>query len=95
MKAVALLGLSGGLLLSACLASSKRVRMPDGGRALRVECNYTFDNCKRRARDVCHGDYEVVTTGDLSCQDCGLELGTTYTQPDNNVYKGVLYVRCR
>jgi hypothetical protein len=69
--------------------------MPDGQRALRIQCNYTIDNCKRQARAECDGDYEIVTKGDLSCRDCGWDLGPDPAQVENNVYKGVLYVRCR
>lgn len=70
--------------------------MPDGQSAIRIECNYTLDNCKRQARAECHGDYEMVTKGDLSCADCGWQLSSTPAPTDSgNVYKGVLYVRCR
>jgi hypothetical protein len=96
------------LALAACLAKSKPVRMPDGQQALRIECNYSFDNCEREARRECDGDYERVTKGDMSCKDCGLEINnpimyapendvleSSAMAEGNNVYKGVLYVRCK
>ncbi len=67
--------------------------MPDGRPAIRIECNYDAANCEREAAEHCHGDYEVVSRGDESCTSCGFELDDA-PQEGNNVYKGVLYVRC-
>ena len=80
-------------LAQGCLASTKEVRMPDGTPATRIECNYDESNCEQKAREVCHGDYRVVRKGSESCENCGLELNGA-SGPGNNVYKGVLYVRC-
>jgi hypothetical protein len=89
----------GSLLLASCLAKVKPVRMPDGQEALRIECNYDFANCERKARRECDGDYERVTQGNMSCKDCGTDWPSHDAfrpKPEgNNVYKGVLYVRCR
>ncbi|MEY4511954.1 MAG: hypothetical protein RLZZ450_4076 [Pseudomonadota bacterium] len=83
--------------LVGCLSSAKPARMPDGTSALRIECNYTVDNCHRRARSACDHGYTLVSKGDLSCKDCGWELDSEHNPQNegNNVYKGVLYVRCR
>ncbi|MET0286103.1 MAG: hypothetical protein ABW352_16600 [Polyangiales bacterium] len=97
----------GSLLLASCMAKSKPVRMPDGQEALRIECNYSSDNCERKARSECHGSYVRVTKGDMSCKDCGAledrqyrdqpfdSLGEHPPGEGNNVFKGVLYVRCK
>ena len=82
--------------LGGCLAKSKTVQMPDGRPALRIECNYDASNCRNEARSSCRHGYDVVTTGDMSCIDCGLTLDTQDSHGSgSNVYTGVLYVRCR
>lgn len=84
-------------LVSGCLARSpKRVVLPGGDRAYRVQCNYTLANCRREAEDTCHGRYEELSRGDRSCRDCGMELNQANVETgESPVYRGVLYFRCR
>ncbi|HEX5655918.1 MAG TPA: hypothetical protein VFX59_01935 [Polyangiales bacterium] len=90
--------------LAGCLAKARPERLPDGRQALRIECNYNFANCERKARRECHGDYERVGVGSKGCKDCGGWRDPLYPQrPKDNistpegdhVYRGVLYVRCK
>ncbi len=92
IRIVALLALG----LTSCLAKSKSVTLSNGLPALRIECNYDFANCERKARQVCDGSYERIGAGDLSCKDCGWDPPAPYPPAEgNNVYKGTLYVRCK
>jgi len=90
MKIISIVTLA---LVQGCLASAKRVRLPDGSPATRVECNYDAANCELKARQVCHGDYQIVHRGNRSCENCGFDINGRWAD-GNNVYKGVLHVRC-
>jgi hypothetical protein len=83
--------------------------MPGGQKAIRIECNYHIQNCEREARSLCDGAFQIVSTGDRSCADCGgrdatrarqqrdptsLAHGRREEEQSSPVYKGVLYVRC-
>lgn len=51
------------LLLAACSASSREIRLPSGGKAYEVDCGgdiLTWSSCKSRATDLCKGDYYVI-----------------------------------
>jgi hypothetical protein len=91
-RGTAVLALS--FTLFGCLASTESVRLQDGRRAIRVECNYDASNCERKAREVCNGDFLTVQRGSESCENCGWEVAETVGE-GNNVYKGVLYVQCK
>ena|SRR6185312_4297991 len=89
------------LLLAGCLAKSQQVKLPDGRSAIRIECNYTADNCRAEARKLCRRGFSEVGSGDRSCKDCGEHQNTLDNvsvprdeQEPSSVFKGVLYVRC-
>jgi hypothetical protein len=93
------------IVLAGCLARSQKVQLPDGKSALRITCNYTLDNCRREARHLCEDGYDELSRGNRSCHNCGWrngdnelsinEASSETTQTESNVFKGVLYVRCR
>ncbi|MDB4990488.1 MAG: hypothetical protein JWN04_5666 [Myxococcaceae bacterium] len=89
------------LLLAGCLAKSQQVNLPDGQSAMRIECNYTVDNCRAEARKLCGRGFSEVGSGNRSCKDCGAHQTTqdkmlvpSNEQEPSSVFKGVLYVRC-
>jgi hypothetical protein len=78
--------------IPAAHAKKDSVETVAGKSEYRIECIYDAINCERKAREVCHGPYEVVTRGDRTCADCGFALEDGASAP---VYRSVLYVRCR
>jgi len=72
-------------------AYAKPMREQDGTPTYHIDCHYEMSHCERKARDACHGDYDVLGRGSHVCEDCGYSLGDA---PGSPVWFGTLEVRC-
>jgi hypothetical protein len=51
------------LLLAGCMASSREIRLPSGGKAFEVDCGgdiLSWSSCKSKATALCPNDYYVI-----------------------------------
>jgi hypothetical protein len=77
------------------MANAKKVELPDGSPAVRIECNYERANCEREAAKYCDGPFVTLNKGDRSSEYNPIHRASDPSPLTGGVYKGVLYIRCR
>lgn len=84
------------LILTACGASHRQVRGPDGKDWFIISCKRNHTNCLEEAGDVCSTGYDVAdssgSNGTFSYASVNQYGGYAYTVP---TYRGQMIIRCK